>query len=283
MVISALGTSQRDWLFSVQGIEAVPGPETDAPLVARTSARLDHQALRRQANLDCILYRALSILPKGTDKEGIEKGEIDVDWAPKMLTLAADCGDPERQAIWARLLVMEVAKPGSVPPVAAELMSRMTGEMLEHFRDLARLTIDNFVVRVDEDYLAEAGLTSNVILLLEEYGLLRANRDLSKIFRSQKEDSFSTNLLYADKILRVKADDPSMDLNFQCLRLTQAGAALAEAIAIEEGVTTDTGYIIEIVRLFQRKGYKVEHADILERSGPDTVRRHTSFCELVVL
>lgn len=276
-VVGALGTGPRDWLLSTRGLDALPpAPDTDAGLVDRTRRVIDHQALRRQANIECILYRALSELPVT-----VEDGTGDPDWGLRFFAAAADCGDPERQALWARLLVMEVTRPGAVPPVAFPVLASMSPPMLVWLREIAALSINNFVVRLPDAFFRDRGISSDVILLLEEYGLLRTNRDLSKVFRTQLKDRFSTNLLYADKILRVSHDDPGKELNLPCFRLTDAGGALVRALVEEGEVTSDTDYIVEIVKFVQKQGYAVAQADILARANENVVSKHSSFCEIV--
>lgn len=276
-VVSALGTAPRDWLLSTQGLETLPPPETDAGLAVRAARVADRQALRRQANIECILYRALTELPAK-----VEDGAGDLDWSARYFAAAADCGDPERQALWARLLVMEVTKPGSVPLVAIRALTDLSPSLLAWVREIATLTINNFIVRLADEYFRDRGLSSDVVLLLEEYGLIRTNRDLSKVFRSQLSDRFSTNLLYADKIVRITHEDARRELTLPCYRLTDAGDTLVRAMVAEGDIVADTDYIVEIVKLVQKQGYGVAQADILARANENVVSKHSSFCEIVV-
>jgi hypothetical protein len=113
--------------------------------------------------------------------------------------------------------------------------------------------------------------------------LLRTNKDTTKVFRSQIEAKFTTNLLYNDKILRIIHDDPKKEMVVPCYRLTDAGSALCTAIIQEENITTDMEYIIEIVRYAQRQGCTVMQADILKRASENVVSKHSPFSEIVAL
>ena len=279
-VVTALGAAQRDWLLSVKGID---GPSVSEEIQAversrRADARLEHQHRRRQANLDAILLHAFARLP-----EKVDEGDIDPDWAARLFDICADCAYPERQAIWARLLIMEVRRPGAVPPVAMRVLASLSPRLTEWLRVIAGLTINNFFVRLSDEFNAERGLVGDVILLLEEYGLLRTNRDMTKVFRSQIEAKFTTNLLYNDKILRIIHDDPKKKLVLPCYRLTDAGSALCTAIIQEENIATDMEYIIEIVRHVQKQGCTVMQADILKRASENVVSKHSPFSEIVAL
>lgn len=277
-VVSALGTAQRDWLLSVQGLDTLPETDADGRRALRAESRIDHQTLRRQANLDAILFRALSRLPTG-----VEDGTVDPDWSARFFDQAADCADPERQALWARLLVMEVNKPGSVPLVAIRVLAGLSPRMVDWVRVVAGLSINNFFMRLSDDFNAERGLVGDVILLLEEYGIVRTNKDMTKVFKSQVEEKFTTNLLYNDKIIRVVHNDPKKELVLPCFRLTDAGAALTRALQQEEGLPADTEYIVEIVKLVQKQGCTVMHADILKRASENVVSKHSTFSEIVAL
>jgi hypothetical protein len=277
-VVTTLGTAQRDWLLSVQGLDGMPETGGDTERLQRANVRLDHQNQRRQANLDAILFHALTRLP-----ETVDEGNIDPDWAARLFDIAADCSDPRRQAIWARLLIMEISRPGAVPPVAMRVLASLSPRLTEWVRVIAGLTINNFFVRLSDDFNAERGLVGDVVLLLEEYGLLRTNRDMTKVFRSQIEARFTTNLLYNDKILRILHDDPNKELVMPCYRLTDAGAALCTAVIQEENIETDLEYVVEIVRHVQKQGCTVMQADILRRASDNVVSKHSAFCEIVAL
>ena len=277
-IVSALGAEQRDWVLSVQGLDTVPESDADTERGRRAGRRLEHQNQRRQANLDAILFHAFARLPSSVDD-----GAIDPDWAARFFELAADCSDPERQALWARLLIMEVRRPGAVPAVAAAVLATLSPRMVDWVRAIAGLTINNFFVRISDAFNAERGLVGDVILLLEEYGLLRSNKDPTKVFRSQLEAKFSTNLLYNDKILRVLHDDPNKELVIPCYRLSDAGAALCNAVLQEENVDADMEYIVEIIKLVQKQGCTVMQAEILARASDNVVAKHSAFCEIVAL
>lgn len=154
---------------------------------------------------------------------------------------------------------------------------------MEWVRVIASLAINNFFVRLSDDFNAERGLVGDVILLLEEYGLLRTNRDMTKVFRSQIETKFTTNLLYNDKILRIVHDDPKKELVMPCYRLTDAGAALTTAVIQEENIGTDMEYVLEILRHVQKQGCTVMQADILKRASDNVVSKHSTFSEIVAL
>jgi hypothetical protein len=276
MVVAALGTAQRDWVRGLQSHRT--GPTDGEGLAGRVAERLDHVEIRRQLNIEAILQRALRILP-----DEIVDGVPDPDWAAAFFVHAADTADPEFSRLWARLLVQEVRRPGAVPRGVLMRLPGMSKSGLAVFRRFSAFAVNNFVVRLEPSFFDGKDLTSDNMLILEEYGLIRTNRDLNRVFQSQREDRFSTNLLYADKALRITHDHPDKQLVLSCIRLTEFGTALCRALFEEGEVRSDTDYIVEVVRLLQRQGFHTSQADILERSDDQVVSRHSPFCEIVAL
>lgn len=276
MVVAVLGAAQRDW---VRGLQFHRGEmDDDGGLAGRVNERLDHAESRRQRNIESILQRALRLLP-----EEVVEGAPDQDWAAAFFTHAADTADPEFARLWARLLVQEVRRPGAVPCGVLVRLPSLSKTVLAVFRRLSAFAVNNFIVRLESSFFDGKDLTSDDMLILEEYGLIRTNRDLNRVFQSQREDRFSTNLLYADKALRITHDNPHKQLVLSCIRLTEFGTILCRALLEEGELRSDTDYIIEVVRLLQRQGFQTAQADILERADEQVVSRHSPFCDIVAL
>lgn len=276
MVVATLGAVQRDWLRGLY--HARPTGDGSGDLVDRAAERTDHVELRRQINVEAVLQRALRILP-----DSIEEGTPDQDWAARFFDAVSDTADAEFSRLWARLLVMEVRRPGAVPPNTLQCLPGLSKEGLRLFSRFAAFAINNFVIRLDQAFFDRKDVTGDQILLLEEYGLVRTNRDLNRVFQSQRGDRFSTNLLYADKALRITHEDSRKQLTLPCYRLTEAGTTLARALFDEGEIRADTDYIVEIVRTVQRQGFQTAQADILERSDEQIVSKHSPFCDIAVL
>lgn len=276
MVVATLGSVQRDWLRGLY--HARPTGDGSGDLIDRAAERTDHVEIRRQLNIEAVLQRALRILPAT-----IEEGMPDQDWAARFFDAASDTADAGFSRLWARLLVMEVRRPGAVPPNVLQRLPGLSREALRLFTRFAAFAVNNFVIRLEPEFFDRKDVTGDQVLLLEEYGLVRTNRDLNRVFQSQRTDRFSTNLLYADKALRITHEDPRKQLTLPCYRLTEAGTTLARALFEEGEIRADTDYIVEIVRTVQRQGFQSAQADILERSDEQIVSKHSPFCDIAVL
>lgn len=275
MLAYGLGVSGRSWLDSVRNGD----DREEAGLAERAMARVEERDIRRQRNIETIFSLALTMLKSDMPKEG----HVDQDWCVRFIEAASDCSDRAGQEMWAALLTLEAEESGTVPLVTFRVMSTLNRRMIRWVAILAKFRINNFLVRLSDEFFGARELTGDCILLLEEYGLLRTNRDLSKVFSSQKADRFSTNLLYADKVVRVSHDDPSADLTLPCYRLSEAGTALVRAAGRLSTVEADLDYLLEIVKLVESQGYTVAQADILSRASETVVAKHSPFCELRTL
>ena len=111
---------------------------------------------------------------------------------------------------------------------------------------------------------------------------MRTHREMSKVFQSQNGSQYRTHLLYRDVVLRVENDDPTLTLTLPCYRLTEAGARLAQLMQDVGGRTADGEFILELIKLLQKRGFRVHQAAILEQRG-EVVSRHSDFCEMFVL
>ncbi|MBO6559632.1 MAG: DUF2806 domain-containing protein [Nisaea sp.] len=275
MLAYGLGASGRSWLDAVR----TGDDREESGLIERAAARVSERDLRRQQNIEAIFSLAMTMLKDNADADG----HVDPDWSVRFIEAASDCGDRAGQEMWAALLALEAEESGAVPPVTFRVMSTLNRAMIRWVAILAKFRINNFLVRLSDEFFGERELTGDCILLLEEYGLLRTNRDLSKVFSSQKEDHFTTNLLYADKVVRVSHEDPAADLTLPCYRLSEAGTALARAAGRLSHVEADLDYLLEIVKLVEAQGYTVAQADILARRSDTIVSKHSPFCELRTL
>ena len=276
MVISALGGVQRDWLRGLHHERTIG--DGDRTLAERMAERVYHLQLRRQINIEGILQRALTNL-----SETVDEGAPDPDCMARFCEAASDTSDPAFVRLWSRMLVMEVKRAGAVPPIAISRLPGLSREGLQLFRRFAAFTINNFVVRLGQEFFDTKDVSADQILLLEEYGLIRTNKDLSRAFQSQITSKFSTNLLYADTALLITHEDPTRTLSLPCYRMTEFGATLARALFAECETRADTDYIVELVRYVQRQGFQTAQAEILERVDENIVTKHSSFCDLAVL
>ena len=283
MVTAALGPAQRAWLL---GRKASPVDSAAAMarggVLQRGHAGAAAAAGRAQATIERILDASLDLLTAPGATDDLAAGNVDLDWAAIFWALAESAASPRKQALWAHLLAAEALAPGHCPAIALRRLSELTADDLERFDRLAAFAIKNFVARLPNEFFDRKGVSQDDILYLEELGLLRTNREMSKVFQSQNGSQYRTHLLYRDVVLRVENDDPTLTLTLPCYRLTEAGARLAQLMQDVGGRTADGEFILDLIKLLQKRGFRVHQAAILEQRG-EVVSRHSDFCEMFVL
>ena len=274
MVTAALGPAQRAWLLGRKA-----SPVDSAAAMARGGVL---QRGRAQATIERILDASLDFLSAPGATDDLAAGNVDLDWAAIFWALAESAASPRKQALWAHLLAAEALAPGHCPAIALRRLSELTADDLERFDRLAAFAIKNFVARLPNEFFDRKGVSQDDILYFEELGLLRTNREMSKVFQSQNGSQYRIHLLYRDVVLRVENDDPALPLTLPCYRLTEAGARLAQLMQDVGGRTADGEFILDLIKLLQKRGFRVHQAAILEQRG-EVVSRHSDFCEMFVL
>ena len=82
-----------------------------AEIAYRAAARLGHIEVRRQENIESIVDKAVDNMPDEASEE-----PVDQDWVHQFFEQCQDVSNEQMQALWARLLASEVARPGSFSP-----------------------------------------------------------------------------------------------------------------------------------------------------------------------
>jgi hypothetical protein len=100
-------------------------------LADRASQRLAEQELRRQANIEAVIRKAVPELPETVSEE-----PVDTDWMAQFFEQCQDFSNEQMQSLWARILAGEVAKPGSYSPMTlhtVKLLRKADAEVFTRF------------------------------------------------------------------------------------------------------------------------------------------------------
>lgn len=256
--------------------EALDALRATAPPTPTAGA--DPLAISHAENLAAVVAEAVAALPE-TAEAASPKGGLPLAWSGRFVAGARDAASAAERGLWGRVLAREIMAPQSVGLRALAVLPDLGPAGIALLERIARLRIGNFVVRLEETELAARGLSLDDAMALEEMGLLRGYRDLTKTFDSQREDRFVTHLILGDAVVRITHDDPETRLVLPSLRLTGAGEQLARLLP-RRG---DVAYLVSVMRLVAERGFHVEHATIVAFAGENGVARHTPFCEFFLL
>ena len=102
-------------------------------LELRASERLVRREMRRQENIESITKKAVEALPATVSED-----PVDGDWIGRFIESCQDIGDEEVQALWARLLAGEIAKPGTISIRTLRVARELARSDLHLFTGLCR-------------------------------------------------------------------------------------------------------------------------------------------------
>ncbi|CAM2178723.1 TIGR03899 family protein [Burkholderia cenocepacia] len=112
--------------------------EGQQELEARTQARIRHEAMREQQNLENVVAGALENIPSE-----VSAADVDDDWLTSFFKLARTVSSTEMQALWSKVLAREVGAPGTFSPRSLDALRKMTRQDAEIFRSACRLASFN--------------------------------------------------------------------------------------------------------------------------------------------
>lgn len=252
------------------GLPPDPGPASEE---GDTVGGIVRSALSgAEARAAAIIERALGLVVG-------ELADIPVApaWLSRFVRLAGDCAAQETAAFWARLLAVELAYPGTLSSHALDACARLSDADVNLLKRLAPLACNDFIPVVDEPLLETKGLTQESAGTLEDLGLMRPEQGHLKTFESQREDRFSTVLLYRDKGLRVEHPLKERKLSLRVRRLTRGGAELMAAVS----APADFDLLMALTSHLRGCGYTVEQTTLTGRAPLRNSARHTGFVEVV--
>ncbi|WP_081087905.1 TIGR03899 family protein [Burkholderia cepacia] len=113
--------------------------EGQQELEARTQARIRHEAMREQQNIENVVAGAFENIPSE-----VSAADVDDDWLTSFFKLARTVSGTEMQALWSKVLAREVGAPGTFSPRALDVLRKMTRQDAEIFRNACRLASFNY-------------------------------------------------------------------------------------------------------------------------------------------
>lgn len=259
-------------LLQVAGVTTTPAPDDPAAVrlaLEEAAFRVGAQAMQNAAS---IMARGLALVTPGGDPQ-----PVDAAWLRKFARLAGEVSTVEQTTFWARVFGLEVAFPQTISAATLETLARCDDHDLQLIRRIAPLAVNDFIVMASTTLLEDKGLTVDASSQLEELGLMRPDSGYSKTFDSQRDDAFSTVLLYRDTAIRIEHPQHDRKLALKVRRLTRAGTQICAAVA----GNADFDQLMEITRLLRRRGYTVNHSALLHRAPLRNVARHSGFVEIV--
>lgn len=194
-----------------------------ADVSARNSAT---EEARREINASKAIIYAEEVL--SNDPQTPPERSIDDDWLFTWRDYAGGVSTEDLQQLWGKVLAGEVKSPGSYSLRTLEFLRGLSKDEAEHISSLASFVIEGRIVRSLKPFLDEHGVTFNLLLAMQELGLLSGVEalGLTTSYKSLASERFVRALRSNGKVLVVENDDPSKVLTLEVYLLTGVGSQL---------------------------------------------------------
>jgi uncharacterized repeat protein (TIGR03899 family) len=221
--------------------------ETKQALEARLQTRLQHEALQQQHNIEQIVEGALAQAQSAPAAE-----DVDQDWLTSFFEHARCVSGAEMQALWSRVLALEVGMPGTFSPKSLDVLRKMNRREANSFQAACRLACGFKPEEIRKTILHGAmhrnwfGFSETPEIELHEFGLPFLDRinlaQMGLMYEDRlvmgdipRNEKFS--FYFESTQLRLQAKRGG--INLQNYALTPIGLELSALVAPEE----DSAYI----------------------------------------
>ncbi len=199
-------------------------------------------------------HRIAENLADGVDAGPLPDERPSNEWIDRWRDGVAEVDGAELQQLWARLLVGEVSKPGSVSRKTLDTLRQLSADDARLFERLGPYVVDDTVIIRAEPYLGSFGYNDGTALHLQDLGLLSgAEHGLvsSSWIVSATEHGQAAVIRSHSTMLLLGVREGVSELSLPAIRLTAAGSQL-----LRLGMFTgDEGYLRAVAEFSKQPRY----------------------------
>ncbi len=224
------------------------------------------EAARTEINASKAIIYAEDLL--ADDAQTPPDRKLDEDWLFTWRDHAGRVSSEDLQRSLGRVLAGEVKSPGCCSIRTLDFLRSLSREEAEEISKLACFVVERQIIRDQNQYLEERGVTLDLLLRMRELGVVLGVEaiGLETAFRTQVPGKFLRALRSHSKALIVEHEDATRDLKLKVYPLTSVGAQLLGLGSF----TPDVEYLKRVGKVIASQGYTVLLADwrqISEREG----------------
>jgi len=207
------------------------GKEIDALTLDKIQERFIHRETKRQNNIDNVTQIAAEQI---SQEDEISEEPVDEDWSTRFFNIVEDISDEEMQKLWGRILAGEVKQPKSFSLRTLELLKNLSKIEAEVFTLASTLVISSrnspFLFRgEDNEALTKYGFTFEHRLLLTELGILQAETNITRNFKTLTND-YVTYFESGKYLIKALKKANSEGNNLPIYRFSKIGEELLKLI-----------------------------------------------------
>lgn len=242
------------------------GKEIDVETLDKIQERFIYKETKRQNNIDNIAKIAAEQI---SQEEDVSEEPVDEDWSTRFFNIVEDVSDDEMQKLWGRILAGEVKQPKSFSLRTLELLKNLSKNEADVFMLASTLVISSrnspFLFRgEDNDALTKYGFTFEHRLLLTELGILQAETNITRNFKTITSD-YTTYFESAKYLIKSLKKANSEENNLPIYRFSKIGEELLKLINSE----VNENYIKEFGSVLNSYNLDVEYAYIITKKNGD--------------
>ncbi len=220
-------------------------------LIERAKQRLGNIEINRQINIEEIAEKSIKYLDENVSEKPVED-----DWKTRYFNKAQDVSDEDMQEIWAKILAVEVSKPGTISLRTLEIISNLSKIEAEKFQIACTLATDkSFIWKLNsQNSLNDFNLNYGDLMILRDAGLTHYNDNLILTHKYIPQIS-GTIVLIGNKHYHIKYPNnfEGRDFIINQIAFTKAGEELCILIDIELNVN----YLNKIIENKKNEGYEI--------------------------
>lgn len=230
------------------------GLDTPGAMIRSVVKELSIRDLERSLNLRKIALLAESEILHSS-VQVISSSPINAEWLERWRGFSASIFNPEMQPIWAKVLVLELAHPGTYSLGLLSTLMQLNGNDLEMVRIMAKYAFPDFIYYAEDGYFS-ADLHDGLFDVMEDLGLLSTS-SVNKTLSSESKQYFELILPCTGKALKFTHKDASKKLQLPVLKLTRVGKQVVMLLENK----ADLAYLFDLARNVKRLGYDVTLGD----------------------
>ena len=235
----------------------------EVPLLEMASRAGVADAIRKEINVAKAVLHAEDDLRDDPTPPPDQK--LDDDWLFRWRDYAGSVSSDELQEIWGRILAGELRSPGQYSYRLLDFVRNLTKEEAGLIEMIASFVLDDFVVRKPDDILKDAGISFDLLLQLQDLGILSGVEalGLSRTFSSNDTNRFINILLCHGRGLLIEDDDPSKTFKLGAYIVTNLGKQVIRLGKFK----ANEDYLRAVAAEIQKSEFTVSLVDYIDLGG----------------
>jgi len=242
-------------------------PTVEVPLLEVASRAAVADAMRKEINVAKAVLHAEADL-RNDDAPPPEKN-VDDDWLYRWRDYAGSVSADDLQELWGRILAGELKSPGRYSYRLLDFVRNLTKDEAGLIERIAPFVISSVVVRENDSILAEAGVSFDKLMELQELGVLSGIEALGLQVEYSSDDTSKYVKLLAchGRGIIIQQDDPTKKFEIGIYPITVLGRQVLGL----GNFSANERYLLAVGRHIKQKGFKVSIVDCVD-AGKGMVR-----------